>query len=90
MDLGAVEVFNMLPRCLNLRVDNMIKRMKFEETRRLTLIARVRIAAITLREPPRTRLLAWVGSYSQMVVAFSTATIFVIWPITSTFPRLTT
>ena len=43
-----------------------------------------------LREPPRTRLSARVGSYSQMAVAFLTAAIFVMWLITSTFPRLTT
>ena len=65
-------------------------RDSLRETRSLTLIASVRIAAITSREPPRTRLSARVGSYSQMAVAFSTAAIFVMWPITSTLPRLTT
>src|SRR5271156_5545321 len=56
----------------------------------LTLIASVQMAAITSSEPPRTRLSSRVGSYSQIAVAFSTAAIFVIWPITSTFPRFTT
>ena len=46
-----------------------------------TLIARVRIAAITSREPPKTRLSSRLGSYSQMAVAFSTAAIFVMCPI---------
>jgi hypothetical protein len=52
------------------------------------LIASVWIAAITLREPPGTQLLAQMGSYSQMAVVFLTAAIFVMWLITSTFPRL--
>jgi len=56
----------------------------------LTLIARVRMAAITSSEPPRTRLSCREGSYSQMAVAFSTTAIFVIRSITSTFPRFTT
>ena len=56
----------------------------------LTLIARVQIAAITSGEPPRTQLSSWVGSYSQMAVAFLTAAIFVMCPITSMFPRLMT
>jgi hypothetical protein len=56
----------------------------------ITLIARVRIAAITSREPPKTRLSSRVGSYSHIAVAFSTAAIFVICSITSTFPRLMT
>ena len=51
---------------------------------------RVQIAAITSREPPKMRLLSRVGSYSQIAVAFSTAAIFVIQAITSTFPRLMT
>ena len=48
------------------------------------------MAAITSSKPPRTRLSSRVGSYSQIAVAFSTAAIFVIRFITSTFPRLTT
>jgi hypothetical protein len=58
--------------------------------RMVTLISRVRIAAITSREPPKTWLSSRVGSYSQMAVAFSTAAIFVICPITSTFARFMT
>ena len=64
-------------------------RISLINTCTITLIASVRIAAITSREPPRTRLSSRVGSYSQIAVAFSTATIFVMWDITSTFPRLT-
>ncbi len=56
----------------------------------LTLIASVRIAAITSSEPPRTRLSERVGSYSQIAVEFSTAAIFVMWDITSTFLRFIT
>jgi len=56
----------------------------------VTLIASVRIAAITSRDPPKTRLPGRLGSYSQMAVAFSTAAIFVMWPIMSTLPRLMT
>lgn len=48
------------------------------------------MAAITSSEPPRTRLSSRDGSYSQMAVAFSTTAIFVIFFMTSTFPRLTT
>lgn len=54
----------------------------------VTLIASVQMAAITLRDPPKTRLPGRLGSYSQMAVAFSTAVIFVMWPIMSTLPRL--
>ena len=56
----------------------------------LTLIASVQIAAITSSEPPRTRLSERVGSYSQIAVEFSTAAIFMMWDITSTFPRFIT
>lgn len=56
----------------------------------LTLIARVRGAAITSSDPPSTQLLGMVGLYSQMAVAFLTTAVLVICPITSTFPRLTT
>ena len=61
-----------------------------KELNMLTLIARVWIAAITSSEPPRTRLSSREGLYSQMAVAFSTTTIFVIHSIMSTFPRFTT
>lgn len=56
----------------------------------LTLIARVHIDATTSREPPRTWLPGKSGSYSHMAVAFSMATILVIWPMTATFAMLTT
>jgi hypothetical protein len=43
-----------------------------------TLIARVRIAAITSSDPFRTRLSGSDGSYSQIAVAVSTAAILVM------------
>lgn len=55
-----------------------------------TLIASVRIAAMTSSDPPNTRLPSSDGSYSQIVVAFSTTAIFVMCFITSTFARLMT
>lgn len=55
-----------------------------------TLIASVRMAAITSSDPPKTRLSSRDGSYSQMAVAFSTTAIFVICFMKSTFPRFTT
>jgi hypothetical protein len=58
--------------------------------KRRTLIASVRIAAITSKEPFSTRLSGSDGSYSQMAVVISTAAIFVMWSITSMFARLTT
>src|SRR5271168_5614119 len=54
-----------------------------------TLIASVRIAAMTSSDPPNTRLPSSDGSYSQIAVALTTA-IFVMCFITSTFARLTT
>ena len=48
------------------------------------------MAAITSRDPPKTRLSSREGSYSQIAVAFSTTAIFVMCFMTSTFPRLTT
>ena len=48
----------------------------------LTLIARVRMVAITSSEPPNIQLSFRVGSYSQMAVDVSTAAIFVIRSIT--------
>ena len=41
-------------------------------------------------DPPKTRLSGRSGSYSQMAVVVSTAAIFVICPITSIVPKLTT
>src|SRR6202522_3880593 len=55
-----------------------------------TLIPNVRIAAMTLSDPPNTQLPSSDGSYSQIAVAFSTTAIFVTRFITSTFARLTT
>ena len=55
-----------------------------------TLIASIWMAAITSSDPPKTRLSSRDGSYSQMAVAFSTAVIFAICFMTSTFPRFTT
>ena len=57
---------------------------------KITLIAIVRMAAITSSDPPKTRLSSRDGSYSQMAVAFSTAAIFVICFMTLMFLRLTT
>jgi hypothetical protein len=48
------------------------------EVRERTLIAMVRMTAITSREPLRTRLLGRAGSYSQIAVAFSIAANFVM------------
>ena len=89
-ELSALEVLNALSRCLDLSKGGCIWWEYSGIIRTHTLIARVRIAAITSSELPRTQLSSQVGSYSQMVVAFSTAAIFVIWPIMSTFPRLMT
>lgn len=50
----------------------------------------VRIDVITSKDPPRTRLLGKVGSYSHMAEAVSTAAIFVMWLITATFAMLMT
>jgi hypothetical protein len=86
--LGGMEVLDSLAGCLDLK-EKVSNRMILVETP-LTLIARVRIAAITSREPPRTRLPGKEGSYSQIAVAFSTTAIFVMFFITSTFPRFTT
>ncbi len=47
-------------------------------------------AAITSNDPLSTQLLYKFRSYSQMAVAFSTAAILVMWPITSMLARLTT
>jgi len=48
------------------------------------------MAAITSSELPRTRLLERVGLYSQIAVKFLTAAIFMMWDITSMFPRFIT
>ena len=55
-----------------------------------TLTAIVRMAAITSNDPSRMRLLGRDGSYSHMALAFSTAAIFVMRPITATLAMLTT
>ena len=55
-----------------------------------TLIASVRIAATTSRDPPSTRLFSNSGSYSQIAFVFSMTAIFVMCPITATFARFTT
>ena len=55
-----------------------------------TFIASVRIAAITSRDPPSTRLFGNSGSYSQIALVFSMTAIFVMCPITATFARFTT
>lgn len=89
MQLGALEVFNTLPGCLNLYHKKVINENIFKFGVR-TLIASVRIAAMTSSDPPRTRLPSSDGSYSQIAVAFSTTAIFVIFFITSTFARLMT
>ena len=54
------------------------------------LIAMVRMAAMTSREPPTMRLSGNEGSYSQIAVMVSTAATFMIWPITATSARLMT
>ena len=89
-DLSALKVLNALSRCLDLSEHGGMRYDIARIVSTRTLIARVRIVAITSSEPPRTRLSSRVGSYSQMAVAFLTATIFVICPITSMFPRLMT
>ena len=52
--------------------------------------ASVRIAEITLSDPPRTWLSARSGLYSHMALAVSMAPIFMIWLMTVMFARLTT
>jgi len=52
MELGAVEVFDTLSGCLNLSIYKTREGPK--EILLLTLIASVRIAAITSRDPPKT------------------------------------
>src|SRR5258707_15022824 len=88
VDLKFFKVFNSLPRGLGLVKVCFSKRMETKK-RKATLIAMVDIAAITSNDPPSTQLPYKSGSYSQMAVAFSTAAILVIWPITSTLARLT-
>ena len=55
----------------------------------LTLIAMVRRVAMTSSELPKTWLSGRAGSYSHIADVVSTAAILVIWPITTTFARLT-
>ena len=88
--LNAVEVFDTLSRGLNLKELEFSREQDRKAKLRLTLIARVQIAAITSREPPNTRLSGRVGSYSQIAVVVSIAAIFVMLLITSTLARLTT
>lgn len=83
-----MKVLDTLSGWLNLSEKNVL--LAFNHKKQLlTLIARVWMAATTLREPPKMRLLVEVESYSQMAVAVSTAVIFVICFITSMLPRLT-
>ena len=87
-DLQLLECFDTLPRRLDLW---QVRELSFKDYQlERTLIAIVRIAAITSKEPFSTRLSGREGSYSQMAVDVSTAAIFVIWVITSTSARLTT
>jgi len=88
VDLKFFKVFNLLPRGLDLVKVCFSERMETKK-RKDTLIAMVRTAAITSNDPPSTWLPYKSGSYSQMAVAFSTAAILVMWPITSTLARLT-
>lgn len=55
-----------------------------------TLTTIVRIAAITSRDPSRMQLLGKERSYSHITVAFSTAAIWVMWPMTAMLAMLTT
>ena len=87
--LKFFEIFNTLPRALDL-FETESKTEILRKTRSHTLTARVRIAAMTSSDPPRIRLSGRSGSYSQIADVVSTAAIFVIWLITSIFPRLTT
>ena len=59
------------------------------ETQR-TLMAMVRMAAMTSSDPPSTRLSGNEGSYSHIAVMVSTAAIFVMWLITAILAMLTT
>ena len=51
-------------------------------------MARVRIAATTSRESPRTRLFGGIGLYSQIAVVVSIATVLVMTDMTLSIPRL--
>lgn len=93
-DLKLFKVLNPLPGALDLQMGgknkegdkkNCVVFLTYD-----TFTARVRIAAITSRDPPRIRLSGKSGSYSQIADVVSTAAIFVMCPITSIFPRLTT
>ena len=81
------------PRCaVQMPESNYEMRNKQQEIskKKRTLIASVRMAAITSSEPSKTRLSSRDGSYSQMAVAFSMMAIFVICFMTAIFLRLTT
>ena len=56
----------------------------------LTLIASVRIVAITSKPPLETQFEGRAGSYSQIAVFVSTAAILVMWDITSIVARFIT
>src|SRR5271156_4115120 len=87
-NLSVLEIFDPLSRCLNLVTSS--RQFLYQCIRIHTFIAKVRIAAITSKDPPSTRLFSSVGSYSQIAVAVSTAAILVIWDMTSTLTKLTT
>ena len=86
-NLKLLERFDTLPGRLNLW---QVREPRYLMATQRTLMAIVRIAAITSNEPFSTRLSGRDGSYSQMAVDVSTAAIFVIWVITSTSARLRT
>ena len=73
-----MKVLNALTRCLDLKEHSYISENSKDQEVDFTLIASVRMAAITSSEPPKTRLSSRVGSYSQIAVAFSTAAILVM------------
>jgi len=50
----------------------------------------VHTAVMTSRFPPSMQLLGKFGLYSQIAVVVSMVAIFMIWPMTATFDRLTT
>lgn len=64
--------------------------MNIEDREMLTLMIKVRRAAMESSEPLTMRLLGSNGSYSQMAVVVSTTANLVMWDITSTVARLMT
>jgi len=87
---SACSFSNPSMRCPDDWICGKLENRDSEKLTWLTLIARVQIAMVTSKEPFSTRLSGSDGSYSQIVVAVSTAAILVIWVITSTSARLTT